>query len=195
MSRFILRQIARNQSAKDTVVDRHARIQAEGGVTYQLLDARSMKPASGVVLKRKGDALVVEADGQVIVEVERFYGSQAGAVFEASEGGGTIQLVTEATALPELSAGAAQSAGVAAATVGQSGAPALGAFVLGGLGLVASSGSTAAPVNNTVVARVVAGPVVKDNDLIATIYAADGTTVLGQGAINEDGTVTVKVGS
>jgi formylmethanofuran dehydrogenase subunit D len=196
MSRFVLRQIARNQSAKDILVDRTVTIQAESGATYQILDARSMKPATGVVLKRKGDALVVEADGEVAVEVERFYGSQAGAVFEASGGGGQVQVVTEATAVPELSPGAAQGGGAAAAANGAGGELLVGALALGGLGLLSSSGgSAAAPVDNTVVAKVVAGPVVKGNDLIAMIYAADDKTLLGQGAINEDGTVTIKVGS
>jgi hypothetical protein len=196
MSRFVLRQIARNQSTKDILVDRTVTIQAESGATYQILDARSMKPATGVVLKRKGDALVVEADGEVAVEVERFYGSQAGAVFEASGGGGQVQVVTEATAVPELSPGAAQGGGAAAAANGAGGELLVGALALGGLGLLSSSGgSAAAPVDNTVVAKVVAGPVVKGNDLIAMIYAADDKTLLGQGAINEDGTVTIKVGS
>ena len=196
MSRFILRQIARNQSTKDIVVDRTATIQAEPGAAYQLLDARSMKPVSGVVLKRRGDALVVEADGEIAVEVERFYGSQAGAVFEASGGGGQVQVVTEATVVPELGQAATPAGGGAAAASGAGAEPLLAALTIGGLGLLSSSGgSAAAPVDNTVVAKVVAGPVVKGNDLIAMIYAADDKTLLGQGAINEDGTVTVKVGS
>ena len=197
MSRFILRQTSRNRSVKDLVVDRSTTIQAEIGATYQLLDARLMKPALGVVLKRKGDALVVEANGEVAVEVERFYGSQAGAVFEASGGGGQVQVVTEATALPELSAGAAQSGvGASASPSGESVGPLLGMLALGGISLASlSGGNAAAPIDNTVVAKVVGGPIVKGNDLVATIYAADGTTVLGQGTINDDGTVTVKVGS
>lgn len=207
MARFILRQISQNQSVKDMALEQSTVVTAEPGATYRLIDAKTLKPVPSARLKRKGNALVVEADSEVTVVVERFYGSEAGAVFEASEGGGPMQLVTEATALPELSAGAAESGAGAAATAGGGGEPLFAALVLGGLGILSSSGGVAAvpvnpsggvapaPVNNTVVAKVVGGPVVNGNDLQAMIYAADGTTLLGQGEINGDGTVTVKVGA
>ena len=159
MARFILRQISRDQSVKDIALERSTAIMAEPGATYRLIDAKTLNPVPSARLKRKGDALVVEADGEVTVEVERFYGSEAGAVFEASGGGGPMQVVTESTTLPEPSPGAAQSGGSAAATAGEDGEPLLSVFVLGGLGLLSvSGGSTATPVDNTVVARVVAGP-------------------------------------
>ena len=50
MSRLLLRQISRDRSPKDIPVERAIALQAEPGATYQLLDARSRKPASGVAL-------------------------------------------------------------------------------------------------------------------------------------------------
>jgi len=196
MSRLLLRQISRDRSPKDIPVERAIALQAEPGATYQLLDARSRKPASGVTLKRKDHALVVEVDGEAVVEVERFFGHQAGAAFDAGGGGVPVPVITDTSTVPEVSGTPIPAGSGASATpAGESANALLGALALGGLGLVASSGSTAAPVNNTVVAKVVGGPVIKGNDLVATIYAADSTTVLGRGVINEDGTVTVQVGS
>ena len=57
------------------------------------------------------------------------------------------------------------------------------------------SGGGGEPPSHTIVGHVIGGPVVAGNDLKATVYAADGTTLLGEGVINADGSVTVQVGA
>ncbi|HRX71406.1 MAG TPA: DUF4214 domain-containing protein, partial [Candidatus Competibacteraceae bacterium] len=51
------------------------------------------------------------------------------------------------------------------------------------------------PPSHAIVGHVIGGPVVAGNDLKAMVYAADGTTLLGEGVINADGSVTVQVGA
>jgi len=69
-----------------------------------------------------------------------------------------------------------------------------------GVGLAAAPGgdsgaSGGGNVINSIVAHVQGGPILSSNDLQATLYNAAGTTVLGRGTINADGSVTVQIGS
>ena len=72
---------------------------------------------------------------------------------------------------------------------------------LGGLALAAAGSSSSvagpgpAPANNTVTGTVVAGPVIRGNGLKVEVYAANGTTKLGESALDDTGKFTVNIGS
>ncbi|MGE0113184.1 Ig-like domain-containing protein, partial [Aquabacterium sp.] len=69
-----------------------------------------------------------------------------------------------------------------------------GSVVAAGLGGGSAASTPAAPLVSTVIASVVGGLVLQNNDLLATVYAADGTE-LGHASINEFGIVTVQISS
>jgi len=116
-------------------------------------------------------------------------------------------VVTEA-ATGETAAGAsgATAAGETAAGSAAGGLGGLGGLGLGGLGLgglaVAGAGAggggggaAAAVVSHIISGTVVAGPVLGGNGLKVEIYAADGTTRLGESTLDATGKFTVDVGS
>lgn len=72
----------------------------------------------------------------------------------------------------------------------------------GGLALagLASTGTTAAPTPvpvaiNTVIGTVVAGPVIRDHSLKVVIFAANGTTKLGETPLDDEGKFSVDIGT
>ena len=113
----------------------------------------------------------------------------------------------------EAAAGEATAGASGAATAGEaaagSGAAAGGGLGLGGLGLgglalggaaLAGGGggggsAVAAVINNIITGTVVAGPVLGGNGLKVEIYAANGTTKLGESTLDASGKFTVDVGA
>ncbi len=108
----------------------------------------------------------------------------------------------------ETAAGAsgAPAAGEAAAGSGAAaggglglGGLGLGGMALGGAALAGGGGgggsAVAAAVNNIITGTVVAGPVLGGNGLKVEIYAADGTTKLGESTLDATGKFTVDVGA
>jgi hypothetical protein len=77
----------------------------------------------------------------------------------------------------------------------------LGALAAGGgLALAAGAGGSVgsavvAVADHIVAGAIVAGPVTVTNDLLVTVYAANGTTVLGTSGVNDAGQYSVNVGS
>ncbi|MDP2810212.1 MAG: SwmB domain-containing protein, partial [Rhodocyclaceae bacterium] len=112
--------------------------------------------------------------------------------------------VTE-TAAGETAAGASGTAAAGEAAAGSgaaAGGPGLGGLGLGGLalgGVAAAAGgggsAVAAVVNNIITGTVVAGPVLGGNGLKVEIYAANGTTKLGESTLDATGKFTVNVGT
>jgi hypothetical protein len=70
----------------------------------------------------------------------------------------------------------------------------LGLLGLGGGGGGGGGGIVGA-INNIVNGSVVLGPVVAGHELTVNVYAADGVTLLGSGAVSANGTFSVDVGS
>jgi uncharacterized repeat protein (TIGR02059 family) len=91
---------------------------------------------------------------------------------------------------------AAAGSGAAAGGTGFGGLG-LGGLALGGVAAAAGGGGSAvaAVVNNIISGIVVAGPVLGGNGLKVEIYAADGTTKLGESTLDATGKFTVNVGS
>lgn len=166
------------------------------GAFITLVETATAKPPAKLVTKRLPDKLVFELEGEgVITHVPDSNASPAqidnSAVFSLA----TQQEITGQTGpISEICAPAAASAPSEVITVGSWGF--LGAGTAGAIGGAAALfSSKSAPAANAVVARVVGGPVLAGNDLQATIYKADGVTVLGTGTIGADGTVKVSVGN
>jgi len=201
-ARIVLRIVSSTQSVKDIPLDRLVRLPAEPGATYKVIDAATQKPLGGIVLKKKGDALLVEIDSEPAAQVEHFYADNQTGAFDVGSGGGAGEshLITQSTPTAEggdvvWQAGSDQ-AGVAVA--GESSEFVLGGALLGGVGLAAGGGGGAAApavVNNIVAGTIVGGPVVATNDLKVVAYQADGVTVLGEGVVDASGRFSISVGS
>ena len=110
--------------------------------------------------------------------------------------------VTDAAA-GETAAGASGTTPAGEAAVGSGAASGgfsgmgLGGLVLGGIAIGGGGGggAIAAVVNNIITGTVVAGPVLAGNGLKVEIYAANGTTKLGESTLDATGKFTVNVGA
>ncbi|TXT24292.1 MAG: fg-gap repeat-containing protein, partial [Gallionellaceae bacterium] len=88
----------------------------------------------------------------------------------------------------------AAGAGAAADGIGL-GWLALGGLALGGLAAAGGGGGSSALASNIVTGTVVVGPVIVGHGLKVEIYAADGTTKLGESTLDATGKFTVDVGA
>ncbi|RYY75214.1 MAG: hypothetical protein EOO24_45810, partial [Comamonadaceae bacterium] len=179
---------------------------AKPGARYALIDAATGAAPRGVQLLRKGNALVVEVQGdEHRVEIDDFYQQPDAAFLPQGELAGDELSGTQVTATtPVLKAGENGESVIWSASA--SGAPVAsdGTLLAGGLGVVgllAAAGSgggggddAPAPVANRVIGTVVAGPATEGNGLSVIVYAADGTTRLGEGKVAADGTFSIDVG-
>jgi len=95
MSRYLLRQVAKDKTVKLFTVDQYAAIPTERGATYRLLDAATEQPVGEEVLRKSGDALVIEVGGSNVAQLDQFYGAQREAAYEAGHSGGWSQQITE----------------------------------------------------------------------------------------------------
>ena len=183
---------------KQKIVDVQAsqNLKLPPGAQLSLIETATGKPPAKLLDKRQASKLVFELEGEgEITQVVDFYDSNAQV---------TPHLVLSETTQQALAAESASSVSsapsVSCAPAAVEAAPASAPYVFGGLalgGLAAALGgkSASAPPVAEVIANIVGGPVLAGNDLEAIIYKSDGTTVLGKGTIQADGTVKVKVGS
>ena len=161
-----------------------------------LVEVATAKPPAKLVTKRLPGQLVFEIEGEgVIAQIQDSETSPAAVSLDTSFSPATQQEVTGQTSsnseICPPTAVSASSKPMAADSLGNLGA--VTAWAFGGAAALLSSKPEPKPA--TVVARVVAGPVLPGNDLEATIYKADGVSVLGTGKIGADGSVTVSVGN
>ena len=208
MSALRLRLLSPSQQTKDVPLTQLLVVPAERGVTYSIIDAATQKPVSGIVLKKKGDALVVEVDEQPVVQIEHFYADDQGAAFDVGPAAsGEAQLITASDAASQVSGVVwpAGDNGMAAMPL-EAGADANGAMLwggglLGGGGLLAAAGggggggaAAVAAVNNIVSGAIVGGPVIDGHGLSVHLYKADGT-LLGTATVDASGRYSYNVGA
>ncbi|MCD2514266.1 cadherin domain-containing protein, partial [Comamonas endophytica] len=196
-------------------------IVAKPGAQYALIDMATGKSPSHIVVKRKGNALVIEEQdsSRVLAELHDFHDQPDAAFIPQAElrgsalegaaltaespvmhmtagGEPVIWMDSENDSSAALLFGLLGAGGVALAAGGGGGS---GSGNTGGGNTGGGSGNTggggAAVVSNTVVGTIVAGPVVAGNDLHVEVFQADGITRLGESAVNADGSFSVAIGS
>ncbi|WP_432464641.1 beta strand repeat-containing protein [Agarivorans sp. QJM3NY_33] len=204
MAQRLLRVISVDQQIKTLPLEQFMRLDVEPGASYRVIDANTNEVDDSIILKKQGNALVIEGDEQTLSQIDNFYSEDIHASFEVAN-----QAVSDETALvndSQLITSSDQpqeSSDIVwqAAEAEQSSAWSNAAFIgLGGAGLVAvgvaaNSSHSESSVTNTVNGSIVAGPVVNSNDLKVIVYQADGTTVLGEGSIDASGQFSIAVGS
>jgi hypothetical protein len=205
MSKALLRIISRAQQITDIPLDKATTLVAEKGATYQLIDPATQKAVKGMVLKKQGDALVIEVDNEAVAQIDQFYAEGQEATFDVSGANGATgqaQTVTASTPAAEGSnvvwqASAGDSAAVAAGAESSLFGPALGG--VGAVGALAAGGggaaAAAAAVNSVVSGFIVAGPVQAGNDLTVDVFQADGVTLIGTATVDATGAFSINVGS
>jgi large repetitive protein len=165
----------------------------EGG---KPVEGMNVKPKTGNI-KKVGNNLVLESEGEALVEVTDFY-STAGASVGNVSWNYAAQDAGVMTATPEAQAISSDAA------VSDSGAllPAIapGWLAVGGATTVAAlasggSSSAAAVASNIVSGAIVAGPVVAGHGLSVVLYKADGITLLGTATVDASGKFSLDVGS
>jgi hypothetical protein len=169
-------QVRIGQALKQVQVDTSVAVVAQQAAVYQLVWAETSKPVKNVVLRRVGDALRIEVDGQPEVRIEKFFedGAQVAYDLGAAPAAGASSLVTPAAVAAADTGIVWQAQDNAGLVDGLGGSEVIGLGALLG-GALLRSGA----VSNVVKVNVVAGPVLDGNDLVAIIYAADGKRVLG----------------
>ncbi|WP_272647879.1 cadherin repeat domain-containing protein, partial [Paucibacter sp. XJ19-41] len=183
------------------------KINAEAGAQYALLDPSSGKPVPGLLLKRKGNALLVELEGEQL-EIENFYGEPGVAFLPTGTPGDEEAMgaaITPMSPAQTTLASGEQLIWSAASDDAAGYLPQLIGGGLLGLGLIADGSggaSTAAPepeppaaVANFVKGTIVGGPVIAGNGLTVAVFAADGVSKLGEAKVNPDGSFSIAVGS
>ncbi|WP_079204027.1 cadherin domain-containing protein [Pseudomonas sp. CC6-YY-74] len=212
MSQLRLRITSATQQVNEIPLDQVLFLEAQQGASYTIIDPATHKPVSGIVLKKRGDALEVEVDGKPVAQIDGFYAADQQAVFDVGmhSASGEAQLITSSTPTAEASdvvwqASAGEQSGATGWWSGLSPAAQLGigAAGLGGVALAAGGGggggggggSGASAATSTVQGSVVAGPVIAGHGLSVVVYQADGVTELGRTAVSADGSFSLSVGS
>jgi hypothetical protein len=179
-----------NKTQKIVKVQAAHELKLPANAQLALIEVATGKPPNHLRTQRKGKALVIEIEGEgEITQVVDFYGSSATWVEEVTLLPETQQaLSSEGNAVAEtlICTPAVVSAGSMSPWISGLAGGGGGVFLLNTL-------ASKTPVEATVIARVVAGPVLAGNDLQATIYKADGVSVLGKGPIGADGSVKLTV--
>lgn len=212
---WVLRARTKEGVTKDVSLGQGAQLKLEPGTSYELL-VQGTVPSKPITIKRVAKKnpsgrqdLVAEQDGQVILTVKDYFGADDGTLIKLPGGdscpqdGTTLTGMTQAQASSEIvwSSGEAACAPVRAADDSSGGAGGWGGLAaLGGLGLAAGGGggggSAAVPsVLNQVSVGFVGGPAIEGHGLSVQLFAADGVTALGQGALDASGRVLLSVGS
>jgi hypothetical protein len=165
----------------------------EGG---KPVEGMNVKPKTGNI-KKVGNNLVLESEGEALVEVIDFYSTAGASVGDvswnyAAQDAGVMTATPEAQAIS--SDAAVSDAGALLSTI----AP--GWLAVGGAATVAAvasggSSSAAAVASNIVSGVIVAGPVVAGHGLSVVLYKADGTTSLGTATVDASGKFSLDVGS
>lgn len=164
------------------------------GAVLTLVEVATSKPPAKLLTKRLPGQLVFELEGEGVIAQVRDSDASPAVVDNNAAFSPAIQqdITGPITSNSEICAPAAVNSASEAVKVGSWGF--LGAGTAGAIGGAAALlSSKSEPMSTTVVARVVGGPVLAGNDMQATIYKADGVTVLGTGTIGADGTVSVPV--
>jgi len=198
---------------------------AKPGAQYALIDMATGKSPGNIQVKRKGSSLVIEDkdSSQVIFELQGFH-EQSGTAFipQAQLTGAALEgaALTAESPVLQTTANGEQIIWMESGNDGFSAPLLFGLLGAGGLALAVggggggngadgSAGGTGgtggtggpggtgggAPVSNTVVGTIVAGPVVAGNDLRVELFQADGITKLSEAVVNADGSFSIAVGS
>lgn len=79
--KLVLVEVAADKTVVRHPIDQLVKVVAKNGANYTLIDVASEAPPKKMVLRRRGDNLIVEEDGQQVAEVEDFYGDRMAATF------------------------------------------------------------------------------------------------------------------
>jgi len=93
MQTIKLRIISANKSIKDVWLKQFKVLSVEQGATYFIIDSETDKTISDMVLKKQGDALLVEINQEVVVQIDQFFSEGQQAAFDV----GVLNLIGEAT--------------------------------------------------------------------------------------------------
>lgn len=205
-----MQQITLTLTSAEGVVTRQTVVKPEGKpvqikvpagtkVDVQVQGPSQGKPAQAgakhdLQLKQAGKNLLIEAEGEALVEVSDFYATPNTSVGEVSWN--YAEPVANATG----SSIEAKAAAEGSASEGLAGLAGLGMPVTLGLGAVGvaalvSGGGSSAVASNVVSGTFVAGPAVTGNNLVVKLYKTDGKTLLGQGTVDANGKFSIDVGS
>lgn len=161
----------------------------------QSVEDKAIKSKTGDI-KKVGNNLVLESEGEQLVEVTDFYSTAGASVGDV----GWNYAVTDAgvmTATPEAQAMASDIAVSESGTLSPGIAP--GWLLAGGVAaaaVLAGGGSSVVPVSSNVVSGVItAGPLVAGHGLSVVMYKADGITVLGTATVDASGKFSLDVGT
>ena len=75
MASMILRVVAANDEIRELSLDRQLVIEAEPGAHYSVIDSETYSMVEDLELKRDGEVLQIEVDGEVVATIDNFYGS------------------------------------------------------------------------------------------------------------------------
>ena len=87
--KLILVEVLADKTVVRYPIDQLFKVTAKRGANYTLLDNGTESPPKKMVLRRKGESLVVEDDGKQVAEVEEFYKDNAAATFTTDGSLGT----------------------------------------------------------------------------------------------------------
>ena len=199
MAQYVL-SITSTELNKTIALTHNQTIAAQQGATFVLLEQDATQSAKNLVMKRQGEDLSLEVDGEEIVVIEHFYADGMGATLSVdgsltpAEGMLVSSADTTESGVVWQAESTSEQAGLLADNSDDYSTTAwLGAGIVGiGAGTLVFHNSDD---SNIVNGQVVAGPVIPGHGLSVVIYQADGVTELGRGEINDDGTYSVNIGN
>lgn len=139
MSKLRLRITSANGSVQNIALDQRVVVPTEPGVTYAVVDDESGQPVKDLVLKKQGDALIIEEKGQEVVELDHYYSQSEHPAFVdvgSKDSVGQAVLVSPATPESEGSHVVWHAEGITTGSAGGSEVSPLW-YAAGGLGGVA----------------------------------------------------------
>lgn len=77
-----LKIISAQQTAETIVINNRLSLTVEQGATYKVIDAETNELVMDLVLKKQGDALVIESANEVVVELIQFYNADLQTTFD-----------------------------------------------------------------------------------------------------------------
>ena len=167
-------------------------LKAEAGLVYGIVEPATGQPPRGLVLRREGNDLRAEVDGELLALLTDFYAEDGLPVFSLD---GSLEPGVDQQILGGLDGGADVAPGVvwSAAEDTHKAAILFGAVALFGTGIALES--DADPASNLVAVNVVAGPVIEGHGLLVEVFAADGQTKLGEALLDDSGRIEIDVGA
>ena len=177
MSNVVFRIISSSKSEQTIPVTQSYIISAEKGASYSLIDASTEQPIDGLVLKKQGDTLIIEVNGEVLAQIDEFYRPGQQATFNTggiSSSGDTL-FISSTDSAADDSGVVWQASEISGLAAGDEVGVSTTGLVLGGLAVVGVSaalssskdgGSYGDAVVPDVTPPLVAPPVVADTTIV-----------------------------